>query len=74
METIISWNCRGLRKNLDEIKNLLQDHDPIVFCLQETFLRPDNEVNLRKYKPYHCYSISTDDRAIGGSSVVKCLM
>ena len=68
--TIINWNCRGFRKNSDEIKMLLQDHDPMALCLQETFLRPNKVFSFRKYASYHCYSLSSDDRAIGGSSIL----
>ena len=68
--TVINWNCRGFRKNVDEIKNLLHDHDPMFFCFQETFLRASKVINFRKYASYHCYSLSSDDRAIGGSSIL----
>ena len=67
---IINWNCRGFRKNIDEIKNLMHDHDPTVFCFQETFLRASKVINFRRYSSYHNYSLSTDDRAIGGSSIL----
>ena len=67
---IISWNCRGFCRNLDEIRMLTADYHPVALCLQETFLRPESTVNLRKYSQYHSFSTSTDDRAIGGSSVL----
>ena len=37
--TIIQWNCRGLRANNDELQLLLNDYDPAVVCLQETHLK-----------------------------------
>ena len=37
--TIIQWNCRGLRANYDELQLLLNDYDPAVVCLQETYLK-----------------------------------
>ena len=35
--TIIQWNCRGLRASYDELQLLLNDYDPAVVCLQETY-------------------------------------
>ena len=40
--TIIQWNCRGLRANYDELQLLLNDYDPAVVCLQETYLKEPN--------------------------------
>ena len=37
--TIIQWNCRGLRANYDELQLLLNDYDPAVVCLQELTLK-----------------------------------
>ena len=37
MAPIINWNCRGFRRNLDEIKNLIRDFDPLALCFQETY-------------------------------------
>ena len=34
--TIIQWNCRGLRANYDELQLFFNDYDPAVVCLQET--------------------------------------
>ena len=47
--TIIQWNCRGLRANYDELQLLLNDHDPAVVCLQETYLKEPNNVTFRNY-------------------------
>ena len=42
---IIQWNCRGLRSNYNEILLLLSLLSPSVFCLQETFLKTDDQFN-----------------------------
>ena len=47
--TIIQWNCRGLRANYDELQLLLNDYDPAVVCLQETYLKEPNNVTFRNY-------------------------
>ena len=43
--TIIQWNCRGLRA--DELQLLLNDYEPAVVCLQETYLKEPNNVTFR---------------------------
>ena len=45
--TIIQWNCRGLRANNDELQFLLNDYDPAIVCLQETYLKEPNNVTFR---------------------------
>ena len=47
--TIIQWNCRGLRANYAELQLLLNDYDPAVVCLQETYLKEPNHVTFRNY-------------------------
>ena len=43
-QSIINWNCRGFRKNIDEVKMILRDYDPIAFCCQETYTRQDKTI------------------------------
>ena len=45
--TIIQWNCRGLRVIYDELQLLLKDCAPAVVCLQETYLKEPNHVTFR---------------------------
>ena len=70
MDSIIQWNCRGFRANLDEIGCMVQDLNPSVFCLQETFLKPPNSFKLRNYHMYNTYGNIAHDRATGGSSIL----
>ena len=51
--TIIQWNCRGLRANYDELQLLLNDYDPAVVCLQETYLKEPNNVTFRNYNLFN---------------------
>ena len=37
-KSIIQWNCRGLRPNFTDFRLLCDKYNPIVCCLQETFL------------------------------------
>ena len=46
---IIQWNCRGLKPNYNEVLLLLTLVRPSVFCLQETFLKPDDNITFKGY-------------------------
>ena len=70
MCTLIQWNCRGFRANFTELGILAADHNPVVFCLQETFLKPTDFSELRRYRTYNTYGTITNDRAAGGSSIL----
>ena len=67
MATILQWNCRGLKGNFNELKLLAQKYNPPVIALQETHLKPSDNVT---FKPYHTYNtFSPDESAKGGSSL-----
>ena len=66
---IIQWNCRGLKSNYNEILTLLSLLSPSVFCLQETFFKTDDELNVRDFNTYN-YIYSEGQRPSGGRSVL----
>jgi exonuclease III len=46
MDIVIAhWNVRGIRANLYQLKNYLNQtkHFPDIICLQETFLKEKNQ-------------------------------
>jgi len=67
--TILQWNCRGLKANYHDILLLLNEHDPAVLCLQETFLKNTDNITLKNYSLFNHYSQNVD-RASGGVSVI----
>ncbi|MES9881569.1 MAG: endonuclease/exonuclease/phosphatase family protein [Sedimenticola sp.] len=69
MDTIVQWNCRGIKPNKDEISLLIQDYNPIAVCLQETFLK---DTDLISFKSYAMYNKCSDNvvRASGGVSIL----
>lgn len=67
--TIMQWNCRGFYANLEEIKSLMALKDPLVLCLQETYLKPSDSCSLRDFACKSTFSTASDGRPIGGSSV-----
>ena len=46
---IIQWNCRGLKLNFNEVSILISEYNPFVFCFQETFLKPDDNISLNGF-------------------------
>lgn len=67
--TLIQWNCRGLKANFNEILRLLTDFTPSVLCLQETLLKQSDNISIKNYTVFN-YIFNNNDRAAGGSSVV----
>ena len=65
---IIQGNCRGLKTKFDEIYLLQQKENQSIFCLQETFLKPEDKISLKGFNLYH--HINTDcQRPSGRSSI-----
>ena len=65
---IIQWNCRGLKSNYNEILLLLSLLNPSIFCLQETFLKTNDNIDIKGFKSYN-YIHSEGQRPSGGSSI-----
>ena len=43
---ILQWNYRGIRANYEELLLPLNKYNPKVICLQETFLKDKNQLNI----------------------------
>ena len=52
MTSFVSWNCRGIRSRIDDVKNIISTYNPICLALQETFLKPTNQLKIRGF---HCF-------------------
>ena len=66
---IIQWNCRGVKPRFEELLLLLSILRPIVFCLQETFLKPNDTFTLKGFNVYNHIHLDCL-RASGGSSLL----
>ena len=67
--SVIQWNCSGLRPNFDELSILIVKHNPLAVCLQETFLKDTDNITVRGFNLYHkCQE--TENRASGGVSIL----
>ncbi|GFW56144.1 hypothetical protein TNCV_3853121 [Trichonephila clavipes] len=49
MTSFISWNCRGLRTRLADLKSIISTYQPACVALQETFLKSTMTVQVRGY-------------------------
>ena len=67
-QRIIQWNCRGIRPRYEELLLLLPLLRPSVFCLQETYLKPEDTFTFKGFNTYN-YIHSDCLRASGGSSI-----
>lgn len=64
-QTLIQWNCNGYYSHIEEIKLLMQQLNPLIFCLQETHFP---ELHIPKMKNYNMYykNFTPSQRARGG--------
>ncbi|GBN20958.1 hypothetical protein AVEN_177596-1 [Araneus ventricosus] len=49
MSFCISWNCRGYRSRIDDIKSMINKYQPVCIGLQETFLKSTVSTKVRGY-------------------------
>ena len=69
MTNFISWNCRGFKNKRDEIKDIISDHHPICFALQETHLTRTDKVTIRSYSTFR-EDFHSSDTATGGVALL----
>ena len=65
MQTILQWNCRGLRTSSQELQALVHQNRPLAICLQETKLSPDSHFAMRGYSVFR-KDLSVSTVAHGG--------
>lgn len=69
-ETIIQWNCRGINRKYDELRNIVFIYEPTIICLQETHLRKDDKISFKGYKTYQQNANMQNNRAHGGIAIL----
>ena len=53
---ILQWNYRWIRANYKELLLLLNRYNPKVVCLQKTFIKDKNQLNIKHFQSYnHLY-------------------
>ena len=50
---IIQWNCRGIKANRSELLLLMTQQQPAIVCLQETFLKTNDDITIKKHQSYN---------------------
>ena len=66
---IIQSNCCGYKANYDKLRLLIAKLNPTAICLQETFKKHSDKLNIKTFEQYN-YIIDTEQRASGGVSIV----
>ena len=66
---IIQWNCHGYKANYDELLLLIAKLNPTAICLQETFRKDNDKLNIKPFEQYD-NRIATGQRASGGVSIL----
>ena len=66
---IIQWNCRRFKANRSELLLLMTQQQPAIVYLQETFLKTDDDITIKKHQNYNFIN-NTGHRALGGVSVL----
>jgi exonuclease III len=70
--TLIQCNCRGFRVNFNELSLLIQNHNPVAICLQETHLKDTEKINIKK-KLYYVQPLRSRRLSSGGSSITTSI-
>ena len=52
MQSILQWNCRGLRTSALELQALVRQQRPLAVCIQETKLKPDSFFSMKGYSVF----------------------
>ncbi|GFV77859.1 probable RNA-directed DNA polymerase from transposon X-element [Trichonephila clavipes] len=70
MTSFISWNCRGLRTRLVDLKSIISTYQPACVALQETFLKSAMTMQVRGY---NCVrrDVDGDTSSNGGAVAVR---
>lgn len=68
MVNIIQWNLNGFFKKQEELKLIIQNHDPQIICLQETNFKNNFTAHLKNYEGFS-KNRRTPDRASGGVTI-----
>jgi len=66
--TIIQWNLRGIQSRREELEIVLQQYNPKIIALQETFLKSEQTIKVRNF------NTETKNRANkSGGGVMICV-
>ncbi|GBO10732.1 hypothetical protein AVEN_8783-1 [Araneus ventricosus] len=49
MASFVSWNCRGIKNKNTNLKDIINDYQPVCIALQETHLKDEDQINIKYY-------------------------
>ncbi|GIY62941.1 RNA-directed DNA polymerase from mobile element jockey [Caerostris extrusa] len=64
------WNANGIRRQLQEVKEFVSDHDLDLFLIQETFLQPGQKSQITNFTLYKNDRVNTNARHIQGGTCI----
>uniref|UniRef100_T1I8R4 Endo/exonuclease/phosphatase domain-containing protein n=1 Tax=Rhodnius prolixus TaxID=13249 RepID=T1I8R4_RHOPR len=67
--SILQWNMNGYPTHKEELRKLIKEKSPLLVCLQETHLKPRNNLTIPHY---NCYrrDFLQGQRACGGVGIL----
>ena len=69
-DSFIQWNCRGFRNKFDEMQLLINNHNPIAICLQETLLKDNESLSIKNYTTYNYTPPIANGKVSGGVCIL----
>lgn len=66
---IIQWNINGFYKKIDDLNIIIQEHNPIAICLQETNLKYQQESSFKNFSLFK-KNRTEQLRASGGVAIL----
>lgn len=66
---IIQWNAKSVKANRNELLFLIEDLCPSIIYLQETFLKDNENIDIKNYTSNNFFSNSIN-RTLGGNSIL----
>ncbi|GIZ04204.1 RNA-directed DNA polymerase from mobile element jockey [Caerostris extrusa] len=64
------WNAAGIRRQLEEVKEFVSDHDLDLFLIQETFLQPGFRAEIPNFTLYRNDRVNITTLRAGGGTCI----
>ncbi|GFX26794.1 probable RNA-directed DNA polymerase from transposon X-element [Trichonephila clavipes] len=68
--SLCSWNANGLLRKYAELRIFIEKHSPDILLIQETHLRPSDNLNIANYTCHRNDRISDGPRTAGGTLIL----
>ncbi|GBN63201.1 hypothetical protein AVEN_274953-1 [Araneus ventricosus] len=66
---IVSWNYHGFRAHIDKIESVINKHQPVCICLQESYLSPGVDTKIANFNIIRKDNIH-NSHAVGGVALL----